>query len=860
MVGDDHNEASDSRMIKPRSQPSTPASGRVRQSFPHGRSKSVVVEKVRKRVVVPLGGSHAVGGGGKPVSVAGLSKDEYTRRVKALEDDRAEKTRLQNEEQLGNVDEKIEETRGDVEVQSREECNGVSEKNAGEVDSLDVKTAHSETSSALSDSVKTVEPGKETSALEADETGASGKQKGWDRSSGSADYKGNNEANKVKVHRGVGFARGDEAARKAPSPRSRTEQDRRRSGKLTMAQALAQGDDSAGARHRSLASIRRRQARDRRKADGTQQVHEKFIRDVKIPDAITVQELANRMAEKGSDVIKILMKMGVMATITQSIDGDTAQLIVEEFAHRPVRVSDSDVEEYLKQAFEPSELLPRAPVVTVIGHVDHGKTSLLDSLRDSTVAAREAGGITQHIGAHRVITDCGKFVTFLDTPGHEAFTMMRARGVQVTDVCVLVVAADDGVMPQTVEAINHAKAAGATLLIAINKVDKPGANPQKIREELLQHGIIVEFFGGEILDVEVSAKTSLGVDKLLESILLQAEILDLKACYEGPVQGTVIEAKLDIGQGSVATLLVTSGEIRIGDVFVVGQEWGRVRALIDDCGKRIKKATASMPVEVLGLQGTPQAGDVFQGVESDVKARNISDYRKRKAREKQAIMGARGTVEQLLTQSRAGREMQEFLVIIKADVQGSIGAVVQMLDKICNDEVRVRILHAAVGAITETDIALAEASSALVVGFNVRANTMAREVANQKGVSIRYYSVIYSLADDIRAMTSGLLKPEIKETIIGQAEVLEVFRITKVGNIAGCRLTDGVARRDSMVRLLRDDIVICERKLSALKRFKDDAKEVYMGQEFGVSIEDYQNIKKGDVIEFMEIEEIQRTL
>lgn len=582
---------------------------------------------------------------------------------------------------------------------------------------------------------------------------------------------------------------------------------------------------------------------------------------MQLPETIVVSELANRMAERTPDVIKSLMRMGMMVTANQSIDADTAELVIDEFGHHAVRVSDADVEQVIDQVEDkPEDLQPRAPIITIMGHVDHGKTSLLDAIRHANVVAGEAGGITQHIGAYQVKASNGAVLTFLDTPGHAAFTSMRARGAQVTDIVVLVVAADDAVMPQTVEAINHAKAAKVPMIVAINKIDKPAANPQKVRTDLLLHEVVVEAMSGEVQDVEVSAKTGQGLDTLLEAIALQAEILELKANPDRPAQGAVIEAQLDVGRGPVATVLVQNGTLKRGDIFVVGEQWGKVRALINDKGERVDEAGPSVPVEVLGLNGTPEAGDVLNVVSTEAQAREIADYRIQAAKDKRAAAGAAITLDQMLAKAKADENVAELPVVIKADVQGSAEAIVQALEKIGNDEVRVRVLHYGVGAITESDIGLAEASQAPVIGFNVRANAPARNAANQKGVEIRYYSIIYDLVDDIKAAASGLLSAEVRENFIGYAEIKEVFRVSGVGNVAGCLVTEGVARRSAGVRLLRDNVVIHEGTLKTLKRFKDEVKEVQSGQECGMAFENYDDIRKGDVIEIFEREEVQRQL
>jgi translation initiation factor IF-2 len=588
---------------------------------------------------------------------------------------------------------------------------------------------------------------------------------------------------------------------------------------------------------------------------------EKQVRDVQLPETIVVSELANRMAERGADVVKSLMKMGMMVTMNQAIDADTAELVIEEFGHRAVRVTDADVEQAIDTVKDKSEdLMPRPPIVTIMGHVDHGKTSLLDAIRHANVVSGEAGGITQHIGAYQVKTANGQLVTFLDTPGHAAFTSMRSRGAHVTDIVILVVAADDAVMPQTVEAIAHAKAAKVPMIVAINKIDKYEANPTKVRTDLLQHSVVVEEMSGDVQDVEVSAKTGKGIDNLLEAIALQAEILELRSNPNRQAAGAVIEAKLDSGRGPVATVLVQNGTLRKGDIFVVGQQWGKVRALINDKGEPVAEAGPSVPVEVLGLSGTPHAGDTLNVVNTEAEAREIADYREKASKDKRAAVGAATTMEQLMAKAKADLTVAELPIIVKADVQGSAEAIVQALEKIGNDEVRVRVLHSGVGAITDTDVGLAEASKAPIIGFNVRANATARASATQKGVDVRYYSIIYDLVDDIKKAASGLLKAEIRETFIGYATIKEVFKITGIGNVAGCLVTEGVARRSAGVRLLRDDVVIHEGTLKTLKRFKDEVKDVPMGQECGMAFERYEDIRSGDVIEIFEREEVQRTL
>ncbi|MBA1155185.1 translation initiation factor IF-2 [Microvirga mediterraneensis] len=640
------------------------------------------------------------------------------------------------------------------------------------------------------------------------------------------------------------------------TPKTAPGEEKRR-GRLTLANATS-GEDE---RTRSLASFRRRNQR----LMGHRQVEqkEKIAREVTIPETITIQELANRMSERAVDVIKFLMKQGQMHKITDVIDADTAQLVAEELGHTVKRVAEADVEEGLFDTPDTDDnLSSRPPVVTIMGHVDHGKTSLLDAIRKTNVVSGEAGGITQHIGAYQVTSPLGGKITFIDTPGHAAFTAMRARGAKVTDIVVLVVAADDGVMPQTIEAINHAQAAGVPLIVAINKVDKPDANPQRVRTELLQHSIVVESMGGETLEFEVSAKTGQGLETLLEGLQLQAEILELKANAERSAEGTVIEAKLDRGRGPVATVLVQRGTLHTGDIVVAGAEWGRVRALINDLGANVKEAGPSVPVEVLGFNGTPEAGDRVAVVESEARAREVTEYRTRQKRERQAArMGTAGrTLVDMMRDLKAGAGRKEFPLVVRADVQGSAEAIVGALEKVGNEEVAARIVQAGVGGISESDVTLAEASGAIILAFNVRAHKEAREAAERAGIEIRYYNIIYDLVDDVKAAMSGLLAPTLREERLGEAQVLEVFNVSKVGKIAGCRVLDGVVQRGAHVRLIRDNVVIHEGRLSQLKRFKDDAREVTSGQECGMSFENYQDMRVGDLIECYRVEEVKRTL
>jgi translation initiation factor IF-2 len=628
----------------------------------------------------------------------------------------------------------------------------------------------------------------------------------------------------------------------------------RRSGRIDV-QAAIEGEDE---KTRSLASVRRQRERERRQAElaALRADQVRVVRDVVLPDAITVQELANRMAARAVDVVKTLMRLGVMATITQVLDSDTAELVVQEFGHRVRRVSESDVEQGIEGEIDTdTDLQPRAPVVTIMGHVDHGKTSLLDALRATDVAAGEAGGITQHIGAYQVTLPSGAQITFIDTPGHEAFTSMRARGASVTDIVVLVVAGDDGVMPQTIEAIRHAKAANAPIIVAINKMDKPDANPTRVRQELLSHDIVVEDMGGETQDVEVSATKRMNLDKLEEAILLQAEILDLKANPNRLAEGSVIESRLDRGRGPVATVLVQNGTLHQGDIVVAGAEWGRIRAMLDDKSRPMKVAGPSTPVEILGLGGVPSAGEPFVVVEDEGRAREISEFRTRKLRDKAAAgaTAARGTLEQMLTRIAAGAQ-KEVAVLVKADVQGSAEAIQATVMKLEHEEVKVRVLLASVGQITESDIQLAKASNAVIVAFNVRATSQAREMAQRDGVDIRYYSIIYQVADDIEQLVRGKIAPKYRENFLGYAEIRKVFDITKVGKVAGCMVTEGLVKRGCGVRLLRDNVVIHEGELSQLKRFKDDVKEVARGYECGLSFAGYNDLREGDMVECYESE------
>ncbi len=869
---------SDTDGKKPLGLGGAPRSGQVKQSFSHGRTHAVVVETKRKRVVVPAAGSKPAAGAGGATHLgdpakrpAGITDAEMERRLAAL---RLAKAREQEDaakraEEERQREEDRQRRRDEIEAKEREERarEAALRAKAEEEERLRREAAAEAEAKAAQRKADVLgtqrrQPAKPEPEAEAKPAEQPARERGASRprpgAAAPAAAPAAPEADRSAKPGAV-------SARKTDRERENRDTDRgtkakgdegRRSGKLTLSDAVS----DEGGRQRSLAAMKRKQEKARQKAMGFSKP-EKQARDVQLPETIVVSELANRMAERAADVVKALMKMGMMVTMNQAIDADTAELVIEEFGHRAVRVSDSDVEQVIDTVEDKAEnLQSRPPIVTIMGHVDHGKTSLLDAIRHANVVSGEAGGITQHIGAYQVKTPNGGYVTFLDTPGHAAFTSMRARGANVTDIVVLVVAADDAVMPQTVEAINHAKAAKVPMIIAINKCDKPDANPQKVRTDLLQHEVVVEAMSGDVQDVEVSAKTGKGLDELLEAISLQAEILELKANPNRAAAGAVIEAKLDVGRGPVATVLVQNGTLKKGDIFVVGEQWGKVRALINDKGETVTEAAPSVPVEVLGLNGTPQAGDVLNVVETEAQAREIADYREKAAKDKRAAAGAATTLEQLMAKAKADKDVAELPVIVKADVQGSAEAIVQALEKVGNDEVRVRVLHYGVGAITDSDVGLAEASGAPIIGFNVRANATARSSAQQKGVELRYYSIIYDLIDDIKQAASGLLKNEVREHFIGYAKILEVFRITGVGNVAGCLVTEGVARRSAGVRLLRDNVVIHEGTLKTLKRYKDEVKEVISGQECGMAFERYEDVRQGDIIEIFEREEVKRTL
>lgn len=815
--------------------------GRVHQSFSNGRSKPVQVEVRKKRSFVTDARGNIQGVRESDAGSSELLDSEKAHRLKVLKDAikadeenrvkaeedakrRAEEEALRAEEEKRKAQEEAERARAE-EAEARVSAPAVSAAPAAEKKADDRRPAPAKKAVPGKAAPAAVPPSPED--LEASEN------------------------HRMKTT----FRRRETREDENRSRTARRDGDEKwRSGRVNMT-ALIRGDEEEG-RGRSLASIKRAREKERQKMFSQAKPAEKVYREVIIPETITVQELASRMSERGADVVKQLMKLGVMATITQTIDADIAQIVVEEMGHKAKRVNDADVEDGLRDAPDAEEdKLPRPPVVTVMGHVDHGKTSLLDNLRSTDVAAHEAGGITQHIGAYQIKLENGQKVTFIDTPGHAAFTEMRARGAKVTDIVVLVVAANDGIMPQTIEAIRHAKAANVPIVVAINKIDVPGANPDKVRTDLLTHEVVVEEMGGDVLAVEVSAKKRINLDKLVEAILLQAEVLDLKANPNHAAEGAIVEAKMEKGRGSVATVLVQRGTLKQGDIFVAGKDWGRVRALVNEHGQRVDEATPSVPVEVIGFQTTPAAGDDFIVVADENKAREVASYRQRKEREALQVRSTRSAVEQMFDKIKAG-EIKELPIVIKADVQGSVEALTATLNKIATDKVRVNVLHAAVGGINESDVTLAKASNALIIGFNVRANTQARTAAKRDGIEIRYHSVIYDVADDVRAALEGLLAPELKEKILGYAKIREVYNISKVGKVAGCMVKEGLMKRGAKVRLLRSNVVYHTGVLSQLKRFKDDAKEVREGYECGMSFENFNDIMPDDTVECYEIEEV----
>jgi translation initiation factor IF-2 len=841
----------------------TVESGQVRQNFSHGRSKMVQVERRTKRTfALDSGGKMSeVKGGAKAKAEAELP--EALAEVPVIEEGPPPPPPMA-EEALANLTEEERAARDraraaaeEFEAERRAQAEREAEmrekrreaEEAAEQEQAEREAAERAAEEAAAEEQAAQEQAPAAAAVDAPPADAAKPREARARTDRDAD-EGDDESR----------ARGKKAVRgeKRPTPTPRKGGDnRRRSGKLTISEALEEREE----RQASVARYRRKLERERQKSQEMRTEGQRVIREVVVPEAITVQELANRMAERAADVIKTLMGMDVMVTATQTIDADTAELVVEEFGHKIKRVSEADVEDGLGGGDDDeTNLQSRAPVVTVMGHVDHGKTSLLDALRETDVAGGEAGGITQHIGAYQVQLSTGDKISFIDTPGHAAFTEMRARGAQVTDIVVLCVAADDGIMPQTIEAIHHAKAAEVPIIVAINKMDKPDADASRVRTELLQHDLQVEEMGGDVLSIEVSALKKTNLDKLAEAILLQSELLDLRANPDRPAEGVVVESKMEQGRGSVSTVLVQRGTLHVGDIFVAGSEWGRVRAMVDAHGVQMDEAGPSMPVEVLGLNGTPEAGDEVVVVENEARAREICEFRSRRKREASAsALAGRGTLEQMFEKIKEG-EAQSLPIVLKADVHGSMEAIVSALANLSTDEVRVQVLHAAVGGINESDVTLARASGAPIVAFNVRANPQARDLAKRDGVDIRYYSIIYDLTDDMKKMLSGMLAPEVRETFLGYAEVKEVFAVSKVGKVAGCLVTEGQVKRGSAVRLIRDDVVIHQGELSQLKRFKDDVKEVTSGTECGMAFANYQDIQVGDMIECFDVEEVAREL
>ncbi len=840
----------------------TVETGQVRQSFSHGRSKAVTVEVKRSRTFergssgrmkevteAAAEAEKALAEAPAPVQPEpeveekapkrNLSAEERASRARALEVAREEEA-ARKEREAEEAKLRAEQAKRDAEERARRE---IEEEAARKLEAEETaRKAAAAPEAPAAEAPAAPEPApvvEETKARPAKPAAKEAKEE-------------EESPARAKARKGGGAA----PAKPAPS-RSRGEP-RRRAGKLTINQAL----DGQEGRQRSLAAMKRQREKQMRAASGQQphQPPQKVVREVVIPEVITVQELANRMATRGAEVVKTLMKLGVMATINQTIDTDTAELVVEEFGHKVKRVSAADVEIGMRGADDnPEDMAQRPPVVTIMGHVDHGKTSLLDALRETDVVAGEAGGITQHIGAYQVRLASGDRITFIDTPGHAAFTEMRLRGATVTDIVILVVAADDGIKEQTVEAINHAKAAEVPIIVAINKIDKPGADPARVKQELLQHELITEDLGGDILAIEVSALQKTGLDKLEEAILLQAELLELKANPVRPAEGVIIEAKLERGRGSVATVLVQRGTLKVGDVFVAGSEWGRVRALVNERNEQVEEAGPATPVEVLGLNGTPSAGDDFTVMEDEGRAREIAEYRQRSRREKEIAATGRGTLEQMMSRIKEG-EASELPVVVKSDVHGSMEAIINSLEKLGTDEVKVRVLHSGVGGINESDVTLAGATGAMIIAFNVRANPQARQMARRDNVDIRYYSIIYNVVDDVRAALSGLLAPTQQENFLGYAEIREVFSNSKVGKVAGCMVTEGMVKRGAKVRLLRDNVVIHDGTLKTLRRFKDEVKEVKEGYECGMAFENYTDIQVGDQIECYEIEEVAREL
>jgi len=862
--------------------------GQVRQSFSHGRSKTVAVEVKKKRTfqagqsgrmtevkdtssaeVQEQQAPAPVDTPAEPARARTLTDAEQATRARALEEARKAAEDAARESAAAQA--ALEEARKKGEEEALAKAREAEQKAA----EAEVAKEKVEEAKAQAEAASAPKPERKTRRQIEEEARRAAEAEAQRMADEAAQRAATAERKRVELEEeitndgverrrggrgGGGAAASGDAQQSRPPSRSRGER-KRRSGKLTISEAL---DDESGARQRSVAAFRRKQERERQQRSrdgGGAGGSVKVVREVLIPDAITVSELANRMAERGAEVIKALMKLGVMATINQTIDQETAQLVVEEFGHTSKLTSAADVELNLGAGIEDDagDRKPRPPVVTVMGHVDHGKTSLLDALRSTDVVRGEAGGITQHIGAYQVELEGAQKISFIDTPGHAAFTSMRQRGASVTDIVILVVAADDGVQPQTIEAINHAKAAEVPIIVAINKMDVQGAEPSRVKTELLAHEIVAEEMGGDTQVIEISALKKEGLDNLTEAVLLQSELLELTANPDRNAFGAVIEAQLEAGRGAVATVLIQGGTLKVGDIFVAGAEWGRVRALINERGENLTEAGPSQPVEVLGLNGAPQAGDEFAVVENEARAREIVEYRQSLIREQRAAAGARGSLDEMFMQIKAG-EAAQVPVVIKGDVQGSVEAIVGALENMSTDEVKVQVLHAGVGGITESDISLASVNGGLVIGFNVRAIPQARDQAKRDQVEVRYYSVIYNVVDDVRTMLEGELAPNIEENVLGQAQIREVFSVSRVGKVAGCMVTEGLIRRDSKVRLMRDNVVIHTGDLGTLRRFKDDVREVQNGYECGIALEKYNDIQVGDVVECFEVQEVARKL
>ena len=823
--------------------------GQVQQTFSHGRTNKVVVEVKRRKLIGKPGAVEAAPAPPPPppppppAPVA--AKPVAPRPSSAAETPQERVARMQREAEEARLS--IQQEQGRREIDDRQRAQDDERRRAeanrnGEADAAAAPApVEAEAPAAAEVEAKSAAPEEASADASAEEA-----------------PRGAAPAARRFTPVAAAPKRPEAPTKKIPHPRDKSGGERRHSGKLTVSKAL---NEDEGARARSLAALKRAREKEKRAHfAGKSAPREKQVRDVVVPESITVQELANRMAEKGSDLVKALFKLGTPVTVTQTIDQDTAELLVEEFGHNITRVSDSDIDIDIAEDVDANETLKaRPPVVTIMGHVDHGKTSLLDALRGTDVVRGEAGGITQHIGAYQIKTKGGDLVTFLDTPGHEAFTEMRQRGANVTDIVVLVVAGDDGIMPQTIEAINHTKAAGVPMIVAITKSDKPEYNPKRIRERLLEHEIVVEAMSGDVQDVEVSATTKAGLDELIEKILLQAEVMELQANPDRAAEATVVEAKLDKGKGPLATVLITRGTLKVGDILVVGTHAGRVRAMLDDKGRQIKEAPPALPVEVLGISGVPMAGDTLTVVDSEARAREVATYRAEAATAKRTTT-APASLENMFSALKAKSDVIEYPVVIKSDVQGSTEAIVNALNKLSNDEIKVKVLQSGVGAITESDVMLAGASGAPIIGFHVRPNAKARELIERQKVRMKYFDVIYHLTDDVAKEMAGIWGPERIEHVVGRAEVKDVFPAGKRDKAAGLLVLEGGIKKGLFARLTRQDVIVSKTTIASLRRFKDDVAEVRAGLECGVLLQDTNDIKAGDMLEVFEVEERERTL